>query len=82
MSGVAAGMMASVITQPADVVKTHMQLDLAKHRSLLKTIKYIHEKDGLDGFLRGIVPRAVRRTLMAAMAWTIYEEVSKKFGLK
>ena len=24
---------------------------------------------------RGVVPRTLRRTLMAAMAWTVYEEV-------
>lgn len=25
--------------------------------------------------MKGIVPRTIRRTLMAAMAWTIYDEV-------
>lgn len=25
---------------------------------------------------RGVVPRTLRRTLMAAMAWTVFEEVS------
>ncbi|CAC5362644.1 SLC25A38 [Mytilus coruscus] len=82
MSGVAAGMMASMITQPADVVKTHMQLEPLKYKKLKQTLQIIYQKDGFNGFLRGMVPRALRRTLMAAMAWTIYEEVSKKCGLK
>ena len=29
----------------------------------------------MQGFLRGVVPRTLRRTLMAAMAWTVYEQV-------
>lgn len=31
---------------------------------------------GPQGFLKGLVPRTLRRTLMAAMAWTVYESVS------
>lgn len=37
---------------------------------------------GLAGFFRGGVPRALRRTLMAAMAWTVYEQMMEKMGLK
>ena len=37
---------------------------------------------GLIGFFRGGVPRALRRTLMAAMAWTVYEQMMEKMGLK
>lgn len=37
---------------------------------------------GLVGFFRGGVPRALRRTLMAAMAWTVYEQMMEKMGLK
>ncbi|KAJ8784070.1 hypothetical protein J1605_008570 [Eschrichtius robustus] len=37
---------------------------------------------GLRGFFQGGVPRALRRTLMAAMAWTVYEEMMAKMGLQ
>lgn len=37
---------------------------------------------GLAGFFHGAVPRALRRTLMAAMAWTVYEQMMAKMGLK
>jgi len=80
--GVSAGMMASVITQPADVVKTHMQLYPDKYKRLLDAAVFVYERDGVQGFWRGIVPRTIRRTLMAALAWTVYEEVSKSCGLK
>ena len=41
------------------------------------TIYYsFSQRDGMTGFWRGIIPRTIRRTLMAALAWTVYEEVS------
>ncbi|KAH3872288.1 mitochondrial glycine transporter-like [Dreissena polymorpha] len=80
--GITSGMLASMITQPADVVKTHMQLYPKKYGRLRNAAIFVYERDGLTGFWRGIVPRTIRRTLMAAMSWTVYEEVSKKFGLK
>jgi len=80
--GITAGMMASVITQPADVVKTHMQLYPNKYKSLLDAGMFVYERDGISGLWRGIVPRTIRRTLMAALAWTVYEEVAKTCGLK
>lgn len=43
MSGVAAGMMASILTQPADVVKTHMQIGSVQHKKLHDTIVYIYQ---------------------------------------
>ena len=29
----------------------------------------------MSGFFSGMVPRVMRRTLMASMAWTVYEQV-------
>lgn len=48
----------------------------------------VFQHDGAFGFVRGVVPRTLRRTLMAAMAWTVFEQVCrpiinpvlKKFG--
>lgn len=80
--GVTAGMMASMITQPADVLKTHMQLYPHRYGRLSNAAKFVYERDGLEGFWRGIIPRTIRRTLMAALAWTVYEEVAKTIGLK
>lgn len=80
--GVTAGMMASMITQPADVVKTHMQLYPDRYKHVWNVITFVYQRDGARGFWRGIVPRTIRRTLMAALAWTVYEEVAKSCGLK
>ncbi|XP_019717418.1 solute carrier family 25 member 38-B-like isoform X2 [Hippocampus comes] len=79
--GVVAGVMASLVTQPADVVKTHIQVSPSQW-STVDAIRYIYKKHGLGGFFRGAVPRSLRRTLMAAMAWTVYEQLMARMGLK
>ncbi|XP_069907102.1 mitochondrial glycine transporter isoform X1 [Oryctolagus cuniculus] len=80
--GVIAGILASLVTQPADVIKTHMQLSPAKFQWIGQAVTLIFRDYGLRGFFQGSVPRALRRTLMAAMAWTVYEEMMAKMGLK
>ncbi|KAJ8986119.1 hypothetical protein NQ317_005589 [Molorchus minor] len=80
--GVTAGILASVVTQPADVLKTKMQLYPKKFNGLWSVVVYVHGKYGVQGYFKGMVPRMIRRTLMAAMAWTIYEQLSKAVGLK
>ncbi|XP_020787128.1 mitochondrial glycine transporter B-like isoform X1 [Boleophthalmus pectinirostris] len=79
--GVIAGVMASLATQPADVVKTHIQVS-PSHWRTVDAIHYIYTENGVRGFFRGAVPRSLRRTLMAAMAWTVYEQLMAKMGLK
>ncbi|XP_027307281.1 mitochondrial glycine transporter isoform X1 [Anas platyrhynchos] len=80
--GIFAGILASLTTQPADVIKTHMQLSPEKYCRTSQAIAFIYKDFGLAGFFRGGVPRALRRTLMAAMAWTVYEQMMEKMGLK
>uniref|UniRef100_A0A671FKJ4 Mitochondrial glycine transporter n=1 Tax=Rhinolophus ferrumequinum TaxID=59479 RepID=A0A671FKJ4_RHIFE len=80
--GIFAGILASLVTQPADVIKTHMQLSPMKFQWIGQAVTIIFKDYGLRGFFQGGVPRALRRTLMAAMAWTVYEEMMAKMGLK
>ncbi|XP_023240292.1 solute carrier family 25 member 38-A-like [Centruroides sculpturatus] len=80
--GLAAGLLASFVTQPPDVIKTQMQLYPKKFGRLKSAIIFIYQEYGLSGFFKGIVPRIVRRSLMSATAWTIYEQVTRNMGLK
>lgn len=80
--GIFAGILASLVTQPADVIKTHMQLSPVKFRWIGQAVTLIFKDYGFRGFFQGGVPRALRRALMAAMAWTVYEEMMAKMGLK
>ncbi|XP_059427621.1 mitochondrial glycine transporter B isoform X1 [Carassius carassius] len=80
--GVVAGILASLATQPADVIKTHMQVSPALYPKTSDAVRHVYAKHGLSGFFRGAVPRSLRRTLMAAMAWTVYEQLMAHMGLK
>lgn len=33
------------------------------------------QTNGVQGLFKGLVPRTLRRTLMAALSWTVYEQV-------
>ncbi|KAG7459322.1 hypothetical protein MATL_G00209430 [Megalops atlanticus] len=80
--GVLAGVLASLATQPADVVKTHVQVSPHLYKRMADAVHYIYLKHGMSGFFRGAVPRSLRRTLMAAMAWTVYEQLMARIGFK
>ncbi|KAG8177638.1 hypothetical protein JTE90_019664 [Oedothorax gibbosus] len=80
--GVLAGMLAAGITHPADVIKTQMQLYPQKYSTVPISTTLVFKEHGISGFFSGIVPRLVRRTLMSAMAWTVYEQIICYTGLK
>ncbi|CAL4095438.1 unnamed protein product [Meganyctiphanes norvegica] len=80
--GVIAGILASLVTQPFDVVKTKMQLYPDKFKSFPESTLMVYKKYGPAGYFKGLVPRMVRRTLMAAMAWTVYEKLMMRYSLK
>ncbi|KAI9922143.1 hypothetical protein PsorP6_000202 [Peronosclerospora sorghi] len=86
-SAVVAGVLATSIVHPADVVKTRMQLaimvntgervagSMQNSLTLRQTVAKIYCHEGLRGFAKGIVPRVVKRTLSTAVTWTIYEQL-------
>jgi len=87
--GISAGCLASLVTQPADVVKTKMQLNSgikgsvnSKGGSIRMAATEIWQQQGLGGFTRGLGPRMMRRSLMAAFAWTVYERAMVNMGIK
>ena len=68
--------MASALTQPADAIRTYIQLDPEKNKSFMGTAKNIYERKGFRGFFAGFIPRSLRRTLISVMSWTIYEKLT------
>merc|ERR1712001_548787 len=80
--GISAGLLASLVTHPADVVKTRMQLEPIHYPTVARACRQIWHSTGPHGFLAGLAPRMLRRTLMSALAWTVYEELMRQFGLK
>ena len=59
-----------------------MQLEPALYPSVSKACQKIVLMNGPRGFLIGLAPRMLRRTLMSALAWTVYEEIMRQCGLK
>jgi hypothetical protein len=74
--GLIAGLLASTTTQPADVIKTRMQLQPASFSNITNTFIVTMKEGGFRTFFVGLVPRATRRTLMASFTWAFYEQVS------
>jgi len=79
-AGLGAGLLASLVTQPADMVKTQMQL--GKERKISSAVASIYREEGLGGFAKGLAPRMLRRSVMAALAWTVYEKITTSLKLK
>ena len=59
-----------------------MQLQPEQYGTVRQAARHIWITSGVRGFFLGLAPRIVRRTLMAALAWTVYEGVMKKVGIK
>jgi len=78
LAKLAAGAAACAVTHPADVVKTQMQLYPRQSPSLMTAAGQVWRRSGPSGFAAGFAPRALRRTLVTALAWTIYEKVMAK----
>ncbi|KAJ2782922.1 hypothetical protein H4R18_002001 [Coemansia javaensis] len=75
VAGVAAGLLASYITQPFDMVKTRMQLRPQEYRSVAQSFAKIYRDEAVAGFFRGISLRVLRKGIQASLVFTLYEWV-------
>ncbi|CAO3632151.1 unnamed protein product [Cunninghamella echinulata] len=74
-SGVIAGITATIITHPFDMLKTRMQLKPNVYKHVLQAAGKVLKEEGAKGFFDGISVRILRKPLNSAISWTIYEEV-------
>jgi len=70
----------SPLLQPADVVKTRMQT--SSMTGLSRAVRTLYSEAGVTAFTAGLAPRMLRRTVMAALAWTVYERINTTLSLK
>ena len=82
MNGLMAGCLASLVTQPMDVVKTKMQIQTSGYKTIVQACSRILKKYGPRGFFLGLGPRLLRRSLMAGLAWSLYERAMKSLAIK
>ncbi|KAJ1726680.1 hypothetical protein LPJ61_005025 [Coemansia biformis] len=75
VAGVTAGLSASYITQPFDMVKTRMQLRPQEYHSVMQSFAKIYREESLAGFFRGISLRVLRKGIQASLVFTLYEWV-------
>lgn len=84
VSGTVAAVAATLITQPADVIRTRVQLGMtgqvaaaagAARPNSIQLLRHIVAAQGMRGVLAGAAPRMVKRTLQTALVWTLYEEL-------
>ena len=75
LSGVAAGITATTVTNPFDAVKTRLQLLPQKYGNMVKATRLMLQQDGLKSFFDGLGLRMGRKAVSSALAWTVYEEL-------
>ncbi|CAO3623505.1 unnamed protein product [Cunninghamella blakesleeana] len=80
VAGALAGIMASSLTTPLDVIKTLLQtrgtttdLRIRNCSGFWDGAKIIYERYGYEGFFRGFKPRILTHMPATAISWSVYE---------
>jgi len=82
LSSLAAGMMATLITQPADTLKTKMQIHTSLYRNTLQSTLMIIKNEGITALWKGSTPRLLRKSASSAISWSVYEEILRTFQFR
>jgi solute carrier family 25 protein 38 len=75
ISAFSAGLAATTITHPFDVLRARIQLQPTVYTNAFRAATKIYREERFRGFFIGIVPRTLKKTLSAALTWTVYEEI-------
>ena len=82
-SGMIAGVIATSLTNPFDVIRTRLQYGFFikeedyKYKSLADGFKKIFKMDGMAGFFKGLAPRLIRKPVSNAMTFVVFEALHK-----
>lgn len=77
-SGLIGGFIATTLTNPFDMIKTRIQVRPTEYTNTVQAVFRVVREEGVVSLFSGYLPRALRKTLSAAITWTIYEEVVRK----
>ncbi|EKX45430.1 hypothetical protein GUITHDRAFT_108697 [Guillardia theta CCMP2712] len=76
--GAFSGVFATILTNPPDVVRTRMQLRNVEGgggMSVMHVVRSMYKNEGIGAFFHlGVLPRVVKRSVQAALTWTLYHE--------
>ena len=71
-----AGIVASVLTHPVDVIKTNFMVFKSSHEPTYAGVFYkIYKESGMFGFKRGLFFRTLQMSLMSIFLLTGFEQV-------
>ena len=77
-SGVASGVVCSVISNPFDAIKTRIQLQPDGYRNMVHAARRMVGEEGFRALWDGLALRMSRKALSSALAWTVYEELIRR----
>jgi len=76
VSAASAGAIATMITQPFDVIKTKVQVRQEdRYHGFIKTVRTIWQQRGISGYFDGASLRMSRKVLSSAIGWAAYEGI-------
>jgi solute carrier family 25 protein 38 len=83
-ASVAASVLATLLTQPVDVIRTRLQLGAVPGTSawqtgtiLLRGLRDLARQEGAAALMTGLVSRVAKRSLSTAITWTLFEEAMR-----
>ncbi|CCF56123.1 hypothetical protein KAFR_0A06880 [Kazachstania africana CBS 2517] len=79
MSAFTAACVATTITAPFDTIKTRMQLNPQRFTNFFASLSIMIKNESLLNLFDGLSLRLTRKAFSAGIAWSIYEEIIKKF---
>jgi solute carrier family 25 protein 38 len=74
ISSSCAALVATVVTQPADIIRTQAQLSFTDANAFRVVFQRCREL-GFKTLFIGSTPRFIKRPLQAILVWTVYEEL-------
>ena len=79
VSGIVAGVVATTLTNPFDIIRARMQYSFfildekKKYKSVWDGIEKIKKNEGWGGFLKGLAPRLMRKPLSNSITFVVFE---------
>lgn len=83
-NGIFAGAIGAILTQPFEIARTKIQSKTTHWHPpngknlMMAAFVYVYGKYGWKGFLKGFYPRFLKKTLMAAASFSLYELIRQR----
>lgn len=88
ISGMMAGVVSTILTNPFDIIRARMQYGVfmkeesKRYKNVREGVRKIYRLEGLQGFMKGLGPRLMRKPLSNSLSFVIYEGFHKAINKK